>query len=207
MFIFTQLILPTSEINKFIFLRSSLNYINKRRKVLLVKDRECLCNIYPWRSETWYGQLKGYILIRNTEALIVYGKTNTFSKMLLITWEGYWFNILTTCGIPIIGSERYNSISGYSMFCALLLMPVTCVSILPLDRGSVAKVKRKGLRGHPCLVPLDRGEYFERTLLVITDALEEKYNNFISERNCVPKPTLFNTENKYFHSAERFFSV
>ncbi len=47
MFIFTQLILPTSEINKLNFLRSSLNYIHKMSKVLFVKVRECLCNIYP----------------------------------------------------------------------------------------------------------------------------------------------------------------
>lgn len=117
-----------------------------------------------------------------------------------------------TCVIPIIESERYNSIwSAYKdTLCSvpLLLMPVTCVSILTLDRGSTAKVKRKGLRGHPCLVPLDRGKYFERTLIVMTDALGEKYNNLISERNCVPKPNLSNTENKYFHSTlSNAFSV
>lgn len=83
----------------------------------------------------------------------------------------------------------------------LLLMPVKCCEHLnAMDRGSMAKVKSKGLRGHPCLVPLDRGKGFERTLFVITDALGEKYNNLISQRNCVPKPNLSNTENKYFHS-------
>lgn len=83
----------------------------------------------------------------------------------------------------------------------LLLIPVKCCEHLnAMDRGSMAKVKSKGLRGHPCLVPLDRGNDFERTLFVITDALGEKYNNLINERNCVPKPNLSNAENKYFHS-------
>lgn len=37
----------------------------------------------------------------------------------------------------------------------------------------MAKVKSKGLKGHPCLVPRDRGKYFEHNLFVITDALGE----------------------------------
>lgn len=53
-------------------------------------------------------------------------------------------------------------------------MPVKyCECLNAIDRGSMANVKSKGLRGHPCLVPRDRGKYFEHTLFVITDALGE----------------------------------
>lgn len=55
-----------------------------------------------------------------------------------------------------------------------MLMPVKYYEYLhAIDRGSMAKVKSKGLMGKPFLVPLDRGKDFECTLFVITDALGE----------------------------------
>ncbi len=53
----------------------------------------------------------------------------------------------------------------------LLLIPlIDCDDLSTDDNGSIAKINSKGLRGHPCHVPLDKEKYCDTILFVTTAA-------------------------------------
>ncbi len=54
----------------------------------------------------------------------------------------------------------------------ILSMPfMDCRDLSIIERGSIANANRRGLQGHPCLLPLSIGKNCELTLFVITETL------------------------------------
>lgn len=68
------------------------------------------------------------------------------------------------------------------------------------ESGSIASVKGRGLRGHPCLEPLESWKHCERVLLVITAAFGEEYNSLVQVILLGPNPNLSNEVNKQSYS-------
>lgn len=61
-------------------------------------------------------------------------------------------------------------------------------------RGSIARAKRRGERGQPCLVPLSMEKGSERNPIYETYAFGLWYREEIHFRKCIPNPHQFKIE-------------
>lgn len=67
-------------------------------------------------------------------------------------------------------------------------------------KGSRISAKRRGDRGHPCLVPLCKSNCGEIMPFVKTAARGFEYSNLIQDMNPFPKPKAFKVAIKKGHS-------
>lgn len=65
-----------------------------------------------------------------------------------------------------------------------------------IAKGSIAKSNSRGLKGHPCRVPRERGKKLDVTLLVRTDACGAAYKIVTQEQKTEPNPNFCNPVNK-----------
>lgn len=65
---------------------------------------------------------------------------------------------------------------------------------------SITRVKSKGDRGQPCLVPRSNEKREDRVLLVGIEALGEEYESLIQRMKDPPSPNLEITSYRNFHS-------
>ncbi len=82
----------------------------------------------------------------------------------------------TIFGTFSTGFETYSNMSSAykETLCSIpiLSMPfMDCRDLSIIESGYFANAKRRGFKGHPCLVPLSIGKNCERTLFVITETL------------------------------------
>ena len=85
------------------------------------------------------------------------------------------------------------------------MFPLTILGMELFDRmikakGSMAKTKIRGLRGHPWQVPRCKSKVLEYRLLVRTIFEGLEYNSFIYDMNVSPDPNLHKVSNRQPHS-------
>lgn len=105
-------------------------------------------------------------------------------------------------------SRRYKSIlSAYKEIFSVRggnAMPSTSAAALSSTAsGSIARAKRAGERGLPCLVPWWRGKEAERTPFVWTLDVGAKYSRRNHDIKLGPIPNLCKIRHKYSHYTEQ----